>query len=565
MARRPSARTASARFKRLLSHGFFAPELPPCFVSEPIARYRAAIWRDIEAMGAQQLNRFVSHTTWFNFPRFGRNDRRHGVMNPIAYMAISKVIADNFVELRATARRRSGLSVSPLVLDWSGTRAILRPSIDLLDDFRLDLASRREAFVSADLRAFYHSIYTHSIPWAIRGKEIAKADRHSDHYANQLDRYCRNAQDGQTIGLPVGPDTSRVIGEVVASAIDERLRLATGITSLDASRYVDDFTISASDNWSGEALISAVRRAAAFFELELNHDKSAVVSTATYLGNGWKHVARGHRPKHPYGLEDFKRFFYEIHRLSGELPNTNVEKWALQNARVAFLGAEAATWKHLQSNLISAYRRNSTLVSLLVELLVERHRDREDVDVGSIRDFLNHRIPTLALEDRTGELIWLLFLMIALDIKIDAERFERLFSIEEPMCALLVCEAKSRGLITGEIDRQLWNESLSVDGLKSHMWLYAYEGARRNIVGRAGTVHIQQEPFFSILNSRRISFLSMEAGLYSITEAMMARRRHDNIHHARLRTAFAADLDPSDWDLDEDDEDFDHEHDGWEY
>lgn len=565
MARRPSARTASARFRRLLSHGFFAPELPPCLVSEGVARYRAAIWRDIEVIGIQQLNRFVSHTTWFNFPRFGRNDRRHGVINPIAYMAISKVIADNFVELRATARRRSGLSVSPLVFDWSGTRAVLRPSIDLLDDFRLDLASRRETFVSADLRAFYHSIYTHSIPWAIRDKAVAKADRRSNHYANKLDLYCRNAQDGQTIGLPVGPDTSRVIGEVIASAIDEQLRTVTGITSRDASRYIDDFTIGSTDGWSGEALVSAVRRAAAFFELELNHDKSAVVSTATYLGNGWKHVARGHRPKHPYGLEDFKRFFYEIHRLSDELPGTNVEKWALQNARVAFLGAGTDAWKHLQSNLINAYRRNSTLVSLLVELLIERHRDQADVDRGSIRDFLSHRIPALALEDRTGELIWLIFLMIALEIRIEADNFERLFGLEEPMCALLVCEAKSRGLIEGEIDRNLWNQSLSADGLRSHMWLYAYEGARRDIVGHTGTAHIEQEQFFSILDRRRISFLSVEAGLDTITGAMRARRRADNIHHARLRTELADNFNPEDWDFGDDEEDFDDEYEEWEY
>jgi hypothetical protein len=29
-----------------------------------------------------------------------------------------------------------------------------------------------------------------------------------------------------------------------------------------------------------------------------------------------------------------------------------------------------------------------------------------------VRDFLDQRIPALALVDRTGELIWLLFLMV---------------------------------------------------------------------------------------------------------------------------------------------------------
>jgi hypothetical protein len=101
-----------------------------------------------------------------------------------------------------------------------------------------------------------------------------------------------------------------------------------------------------------------------------------------------------------------------VARLVRELPEINVEKWALQNARVAFLGADTGDWARLQSHLVNAHRRNSTLIALLVELLIERHRDRGEVDVQGVRDFLDQRIPALALVDRTGELIWLLFLMV---------------------------------------------------------------------------------------------------------------------------------------------------------
>ena len=556
-----TAKTKSQRFKRLISHGYFAPELPPCFVSEDLARYRKTIWRDIEAVAGESIDQLVTKTSWFNFPRFGRNDRRHGVINPISYLAIAKIVADNFVQLRSTARRRSGMSASPLVFDWSGTRAILRPNFDLLDDFRLDLASRRETFASVDLRAFYHSIYSHTIPWAIRGKACAKSDRFSDHYANKLDRYCRNAQDKQTIGLPVGPDTSRVIGEIVASAIDEMLRQETGVTAQDASRYVDDFTISSSDGLSGGALIAATRRAASEFELDLNHDKSAIVQTSTYLGNGWKHVARGHRPSPPYKLDDFKRFFYEVTRLVQELPKINVEKWVLQNARIAFLMANRKDWGSLQSHLVNAYRRNSTLVSLLVEILIERQLVRDDVNKERIREFLDHRIPALALEDRTGELIWLIFLMVALELKIDARRFERLYSLEEPMCAILLSLAATRGLLIGEIDQSFWNNSLTGDGLRGPMWLYSYEGPRLNLVENMSTDHISGDPYFSLLFTRRVGFLSIDAGLQSITASLHAQRRADNRHRAQMRDDFIDDFDFENWSIGED-EDFD---DSWEY
>ena len=565
LAHKVTAKTPDARFKRLISHGYFAPELPPCFVSDNLAKFRQSVWREIQLVNSPKLKKFYTKTSWFNFPRFGRNDRRHGVINPIAYLAIAKIVADKFVQLRATARNRSGISSSPLMFDWTGTRAILRPSIDLLDDFRLDLASRREVFVIADIRAFYHSVYTHTIPWAIRGKANAKADKFSDHYANSLDLFCRNAQDQQTIGLPVGPDTSRVMGELIASAIDEKLREETGISFQDATRYVDDMTISSADGSSGDALIASARRAAAEYELELNHDKSAIVATAANLGTGWKQVARVHRPADPYNLDDFKRFFYEISRLACEEPDTNVEKWALQNARVAFLGTESKNWARLQSQLITAYRRNSTIVSLLVEILVERHQTKNDVDVESVRDFLKHRIPTLALEDRTGELIWFLFLMIALEIKLDAQCFERLYSLEEPMCALLVSLAANRGLVKGQIDPTVWNASLDSDGLEGAMWLYAYEGPRLGVIQNATTAHIEQHAYFSILHKKKIGFLSIDDGISAVSEGM-TRRRVDNAHHARVRNRFAGLVGMQDWadlDLDEDLEDEDE--DDWDY
>jgi hypothetical protein len=221
---------------------------------------------------------------------------------------------------------------------------------------------------------------------------------------------------------------------------------------------------------------------------------------------------------------------------------------------VAFLGADTGDWARLQSHLVNAYRRNSTLISLLVELLIERHRDRDDIDVEGVRDFLDHRIPALALEDRTGELIWLLFLMIALRIEIDAQRFERLYSLEEPMCALLLSVADARGLIAGTLDRSLWNQSLTEDGLRGAMWLYAYDGPRLELVGGASTAHIEQDPYFSILHARGVTFLSVEEGLTSITGAMRARRRADNLHRAWMRHEFIEDFDVKEWEIGDDDE-----------
>ena len=269
-----TAKTKTQRFKRLISHGFFAPELPPCFVSSDLAQYRESLWTEISNITTNQnssnllIKKFTSEPAWFYFPRYGKEDRKHAVINPISYLAISKTISDNFVQMRSVSKR-SKISASPLLFDWNGSRAIFRPNIDLRDDFRINLSARHEKYISADIRAFFHSIYTHAIPWAIRGKDEAKQNRWDDHFSNTLDLYCRNAQDGQTIGLPVGPDTSRIIAEVIAAAIDCQILNIISNEPQDASRYIDDYTVAIPSEQSGDSVLSAIRQSVANFELEL--------------------------------------------------------------------------------------------------------------------------------------------------------------------------------------------------------------------------------------------------------------------------------------------------------
>jgi hypothetical protein len=97
--------------------------------------------------------------------------------------------------------------------------------------------------LTADFSRYYPSIYTHAIPWAIHGKAAARAD--ITLFGNRLDERIRESQDSQdkqTGGIPIGPDTSFLIGEVVAAAIDRRLEDKIG--KLHGTRFVDDYYLS---------------------------------------------------------------------------------------------------------------------------------------------------------------------------------------------------------------------------------------------------------------------------------------------------------------------------------
>ncbi|TXN21916.1 RNA-directed DNA polymerase [Methylobacterium sp. WL9] len=547
-----SAKNKSERVKRLVSHGYFAPELPPCFVSEDLARYRKSIISGIDKLPLIQKKPnyyyFKSEPTWFYFPRFGKQDRRHGVPNPVAHLLLARALAENYIDLRRKARK-SKFTLSPPVFDWAGSRALMRPSIELRDDFRINLSSRREEYVAADVRAFFHSIYTHAIPWAIHGKEFAKQNRGLEHYGNLIDLLCRNAQDGQTLGLPVGPDTSRLIAEVVASAMDARLQQKLQIGARDASRYIDDYTLSSPNGASGEELLAAVRQSAATFELELNSDKSSIYLTSHRQSTGWQQAARAYLPKqsppgHKVEIGELQHFLYLLGRTCLAHADINVEKFGLQHARSALVNVD--DWSALQFSLINAYRRNPSLISLLVEVCLLRQVAHSDVRVDIITEFIESRIPVLARANRTGEIIWLLFLAIRLELTLSSERLAVLFVIENAFVALLVVCLASRGFVKGVVDRGLWDRSLNVEGLRSPMWLHAYEAVTQGFIPEVDDGFIVGDAYFKFLRTRRVQFLDLRKGYASISTTLR-RLREENMRLMRLREAIQ----------DEDTEEFD--------
>jgi hypothetical protein len=164
------------------------------------------------------------------------------------------------------------------------------------------------------------------------------------------------------------------------------------------------------------------------------------------------------------------------------------------------------------------------------------------VDLGNVKDFVEHRIPVLAQANRTGEIIWLLFLAIRLEINLPAACLAALFEMENSMVALLVACANSRRLIQGAIDLQVWSRSLDGDGLKGPMWLYAYESVIRGTSPGANAAFIEQDTFFSLLHAKGIQFLAIDNGFTSISTTLRSLRS-DNDRMRRLRDDFIDDFD----------------------
>ncbi len=118
----------------------------------------------------------------------------------------------------------------------------------------------------------------------------AKADRDWDSsavYGNRLDFLIRQAQSGQTVGIPVGPDASKVVSEIIGSAVDRKFLEISGRTKPTYIRHVDDYWIGGQSQNDCEKHFYNLRIALNFFEMDINELKTKIVSTREILGEYW--------------------------------------------------------------------------------------------------------------------------------------------------------------------------------------------------------------------------------------------------------------------------------------
>ena len=73
--------------------------------------------------------------------------------------------------------RQGNTSFSTPEHDENANRALVVNSHMALEEEKYNRLSSYRYIARTDIARFYHSIYTHSIPWAYHGKRVAKADR----------------------------------------------------------------------------------------------------------------------------------------------------------------------------------------------------------------------------------------------------------------------------------------------------------------------------------------------------------------------------------------------------
>jgi hypothetical protein len=476
----------------LLRLGYFPKELPPPFSTRVFGDYVAAIGR-IEPnlpSGKTLITRPAVH----NLARPSGARRRLQVPNPFSYYQLARLLEQGWGRLEKHFEK-SLYSTSIPVTDTSGTRALRRQ----LDGTELAVrrAETRRAsryLLRTDISRFYGSIYTHSIPWALDGKATAKKSRKGG-LANNLDASLRNSQDGQTLGIAVGPDASLVVAEVLACAVDKELQNR----GLFGMRFMDDYEIGFLSRSGAEAGLATVEEVLAEFELAINPRKTSINKLPVELDRLWAAEIKTYPFKEGnVAGRDLLHYFNHVFELKRAYPSDAVLSYAVSRLR----SIEIDDRPLLQNLICQCALAEPGAMESVVTLLQEKM-------AGDLTDAIDKLIAsTIAYHaplSHGSELAWSLWALIWFKRAIPARIARRLQGNRDPAVIVLSLHAKELGLIPKSVSLVDWS-MLEASSLYDSNWLLAYEAECRGWLPSNRKKYVDADPNFSGLKQAGVSF-----------------------------------------------------------
>lgn len=371
--------------------------------------------------------------------------------------------------------------------------------------------------VVTDLSEFYSSLYTHSVPWAIHGKSVAKANRTSALYGNGLDRLLRECQDQQTVGIPIGPDTSLVVAELVLCAVDGEL--TKRLPHVHGLRFMDDFELYFNDPSGAERGLATVQETLLEYELRLNPRKTNVEQLPIGIEPEWVHGFRNFSfaGKQKSQAKDLIRYFDVLTEYFRENPKEHIVRYAL--ARIQRFPIHATNWALYQSLLAAAVTVEPGAVQIYCEILGYCVSQGHTLDRVLTESTLNAIIEASAPLGHHHEIVWSLWAMLCFGLSVYRSAGKVIANVDNSLVALIALDAEQNGLVPAGLTKTRWESRMTTVDLYEDQWLLSYEANVKGwLPSLGGGNHVSSDPSFDYLRSLGIEFYTrVPVGIASVS------------------------------------------------
>ena len=373
--------------------------------------------------------------------RFNLVTRLFHIPHPSPYARLCKCLSDNWDKLSHICENPNSREkpakhdTGRLIMgEWENLEQISLMNYNKLSDarFRLKISTGKFYRVKADIASFFPSIYTHSIPWAVKGRDKAKVSLDKELWYNQLDEAQRDVKRNETQGIPIGPGTSHIISEFILSKIDKTLRDSRYLFV----RYIDDYECYCETREEAEKFILNLEQELRKYLLSLNPTKVIVEELPLAYQDQWVIVLINNiPPQRQPSPRDIMNFLDLAVDLQKRYPEGSVLKYAaraLANPKEREFNENSANF-FLKYLIALAVHRPSVL-PILCQVAKEN-------DVGSDLDITPVLKQSIKFQ-RSDAICWSLYFMGIMGQKVRDNLAEKIIGTKDCMSMAMLIALK---------------------------------------------------------------------------------------------------------------------------
>lgn len=278
----------------LIAYGMFCDKLPPIFTSKNFFYFLKNNYFDSKKDMPFETKRGKDYVRYENIRNINI-PRQLAIPNPFVYAKLVKRLDENWEELKNYFKeitkdheyKISRIHIRKMV----GKKHLFEMNYNNFfkdKEPRLNLMVEKKFLVKTDISNCFPSIYSHAIPWAIKGRESSKKDR--SHWSDKIDEASRLIKHNETNGLLIGPHSSNIISEIILCRIDDEL-YKKGYHFI---RIIDDYECFIESFERAENFLLDLSKELKRYNLTLNLKKTLIRELPIGSSENWVHQLNSH-------------------------------------------------------------------------------------------------------------------------------------------------------------------------------------------------------------------------------------------------------------------------------
>ncbi|TAK08846.1 MAG: RNA-directed DNA polymerase [Rhizorhabdus sp.] len=513
------------RMKALLAKAYFPKELPQPFTTEDFGQHAGDILEEWEKSklfkkepskitskkmkrGSYSYKLDSAEIEVISTPKRGYERRDIHVTHPLPQALLYSEMSNGWKEIQKWLLRQR-FSLDEIRIASDAGRAIKGINFPLHKAKKNYIEATSDWLVKTDITRFYPSIYTHSIPWAAYGKERVKSDLklYQGSLGDRLDVLVRACNRNQTVGLPIGPESSRILAEVISARIDDDFsKLQERITPQTADRLQDDWFLGLKTFEESESALASIISVYRTYGLEINGSKTSVSRVVAHAEEAWISELGSflsHRSG-PLKGSRLKEFLTLSLRLQVENERSAVTNYALSVLENNPINKDDIDI--LESFLLKAALISPGSMSRICELLINLGFKTSRISKSRIGSRFIELAERNLANGNTYEVIWQIYTLRGLNIALNSRNIcETMKYYPSSAIALILLDMESKGLCARRLPKDTWEQNISKEKVRTDwIWLLAYEGIRHGWL--RDTSGVMADSLFAPLSKRNIVF-----------------------------------------------------------